>query len=72
MAGCECLEKCAFFHDRMENMPAMAEMLKNRYCLGDYRACARHRVFERLGREAVPGDLFPADAEYADRILSAG
>jgi hypothetical protein len=69
MNQCECLAGCPFFHDKMENMPAMADIFKKRYCLGDSLTCARHRVFEARGREFVPMDLFPNDNEYAETIL---
>jgi hypothetical protein len=71
MNQCECLGGCPFFHDKMENMPAMADIFKNRYCLGENLSCARHRVFEALGREHVPSDMFPNDSEYADSLLVA-
>jgi hypothetical protein len=69
MADCECLPKCPFFHDKMENMPSMAEMLKERYCKGDWSACARHQIFETLGRENVPSDLFPNQQDVAAEML---
>ena len=70
MAECECLATCPFFNDQMISMPAMAELQKNRYCLGDWGACARHMVFAEFGREAVPTDLFPNERERAERILT--
>lgn len=71
MGDCECLPKCAFFHDKMENMPSMSEILKARYCQGDWAECARHQVFARLGREGVPGDLFPNQQDRVADLLSA-
>ncbi len=71
MNECECLPKCPFFHDKMDNMPAMADIFKRRYCLGDNLSCARHRVFEARGRERVPSDMFPNDGEYAETVLVA-
>ncbi len=71
MSSCECLANCPFFHDKMENMPAMADIFKNRYCRGDSLSCARHQVFVRLGKEKVPFDMFPNDASYADVLLMA-
>ena len=70
MTDCECLAKCPFFNDRMENMPGMADLYKQNYCHKDYAQCARYRVFKALGRENVPPDLFPNDAEGADAILN--
>jgi hypothetical protein len=70
MAQCELTEKCIFFNDKMANMPAMADIYKQRYCGTDSSLCARYRVFEVLGRENVPADLYPNDAEGATRILA--
>lgn len=70
MAECECLEKCPFFNDRMDNMPGMTELYKQSYCLDNYPSCARYRVFNVLGRDKVPPDLFPNDTGKADAILN--
>jgi len=72
MADCECLPNCAFFYDKMENMPSMSNILKQRYCQGDWAMCARHQVFEALGREFVPSDLFPNQAERVAGVIAAG
>lgn len=69
MTDCACLEKCPFFNDQMADMPAIAELQKSRYCLGDWSSCARHMVFEKLGRESVPSDLFPTQQDRAITIL---
>ena len=69
MADCECLPRCPFFHDKMENMPGMATILKNRYCRGDSSTCARHLVFRVAGSENVPGDLFPNENEKAHELV---
>lgn len=69
MADCECLAGCPFFFDKMENMPSMADIYKRNYCQGDSANCARHRVFERLGKGGVPSDLYPNDSLRADEIL---
>jgi hypothetical protein len=72
MANCELLEKCLFFNDKMGNRPGMAEMYKKKYCRGDNSDCARHMVVEAMGREKVPTNLFPNQADEAKRIISAG
>jgi len=68
---CTCLEACPFFHDRMKNMPSMAGVLKQLFCTGDWKSCARCMVFSELGREAVPSDLFPDETDRANAILQA-
>ena len=69
MANCECLEGCIFFHDRMAQKPAMAEVYKQKYCLTDNSQCARHMVFRRLGKGTVPADLYPNQVERAAELL---
>ncbi len=69
MSDCTCLSACPFFLGKMANMPSMSEMLKQRYCHGDWEKCARYRVFAEFGRENVPSDLFPNENERADQVL---
>ena len=70
MADCECLEGCPFFNDKMSAKPSMANILKKKYCKGEYRACARYMVFSKLGKPAVPPDLYPNEKEKAEAILA--
>jgi hypothetical protein len=70
MAECDRLPTCIFFNDRMENMPAVAALLKRKYCQGDFRSCARFRVAEKVGSTGVPSNLFPQDSATADRIVA--
>lgn len=69
MADCECLSRCPFFLDRMANMPALADMMKESYCQGDFLSCARYQVFKALGPAQVPADLFPNMMEEAQALL---
>lgn len=69
MAECEKLETCPFFSDKMDNMPAMAEIIKRKYCLGSNADCARFTVLQALGPGTVPSDLFPGDMDYATRVI---
>ena len=70
MSDCECLEKCPFFNDKMENMPATTEMYKKRCCKENFEKYARYMIFKKLGREKVPADLFPNHTERAEQILT--
>ena len=72
MADCDCLPGCPFFHDRMANMPALANIMKKKYCQGDFMACARHLVKEAMGKENVPGNLFPNQQDIANGLIAAG
>jgi hypothetical protein len=61
MAECECLPGCPFFNDKMKEKPATAQTYKNNYCLGgENDKCARHQIKVALGKENVPGDLYPS------------
>ena len=69
MADCECLPTCIFFNDKMKNKPASAEQFKRNYCRGDNKDCARFQVFQALGKENVPTDLFPNQPDRAKKII---
>lgn len=69
MANCELIEGCIFFNNKMANMPATAELVKQKYCRGEFASCARHMVFKALGRSRVPLDLFPQQADEAREII---
>ena len=71
MADCECLPRCPFFNDKMAQKPAMAQMYKKQFCRGDASTCARHMIFTQMGKEAVPVDLYPNQADRARKILLA-
>ncbi len=71
MVECELLSSCIFFNDKMADMPATAEMMKNRLCRGNKLECARYMVSQQLGRAKVPHDLYPNDIERAKFIISS-
>ena len=70
MAECECLKGCPFFNGKMKENAGMAGLYKNKYCLGDNRQCARYQVFTKLGRAAVPDDLYPNMQDRARALLA--
>jgi len=72
MADCECLPGCVFFNDKMQNMPAAANLLKKRLCRGDNAKCARHMVLSALGRAKVPPDLSPNQVDRATELIASG
>lgn len=53
----------------MADMPATAELMKKRYCLGDETSCARYMVLRKKGRDQVPAGLFPNQLGEAQRIM---
>lgn len=70
MSKCECLDWCPFFNDKLENMPALSEFYKQKYCTVDYNKCARYMVFKDLGKEKVQNDLFPNIESYAKKLIN--
>lgn len=70
MTECDKLTTCIFYTDRMDDMPAAAELMKMKYCLGEFEICARHRVEARLGSTCVPKSLCPEESALADRIVA--
>ncbi|WP_235619914.1 hypothetical protein [Megalodesulfovibrio gigas] len=69
MANCEMLLKCIFFNDKMANKPGTANLMKEKYCKGDFQECARYKVCKTLGRDKVPGDLFPSQMDRVRQLL---
>jgi len=68
MADCEKLKQCPFFRAELAYMPKTAARLKETYCRGDSRGCARYLVVSN--GILPPADLFPNDREQALKILS--
>ena len=69
MADCECMPTCLFFNDKMAETPATADMLKQRFCLGDKNGCARYMVRSALGKDKVPSELYPNQKEKALHLI---
>ena len=67
---CEELSTCIFFNDRMESMPAVADLLKTQYCQNEFAECARLKVAARVGGSHVPADLYPSDHSRAAWFLA--
>ena len=71
MAKCQLIAGCLFFNDKMQNMPAISGIYKKNYCQGDNSNCARFMVFQALGREKVPEDLFPNQRDRAETLIKS-
>ena len=72
MSDCECLAGCLFFNDQMKGMESVKDMMKRKYCKGESKDCARHMVFETLGKPRVPANLIPNQVERARQIIAQG
>lgn len=68
MTHCELIPSCIFFNDKMSHMPSTADMMKRKYCRGDFSRCARLIVFRARGRNGVPADLGPGDTIRARQL----
>jgi len=55
MGDCTFLEKCPFFNNL--NLPSTGEILKKRYCKGEYEKCERYKL-KTAGKD-VPEKLWP-------------
>jgi len=70
MANCECLAGCPFFNDKMPDTEGLGAMIKKKYCQGDNSNCARYMIFKKLGKAAVPANLYPNMQDRANEILA--
>jgi len=70
MAQCECLQGCPFFNDKMKDTEGLGALYKEKYCLGNNADCARYMVFQKLGKPAVPHNLYPNMYDRAKEILA--
>ncbi len=69
MPLCICMPTCPFYNDKMARMPAMAERMRQHYCLTDNQDCARFMVRNALGAERVPPDLLPDETDRAKALI---
>lgn len=67
---CELSNTCIFFNDKMPDMPAVAGYLKDKYCRGTFKTCARFQIYSEFGRENVPSGLFPNEEEMVPGIAT--
>ena len=64
---CPMVGGCAFFNNRMTNMPSAAKMFKNTYCQGNYETCARYRVKQATG--VAHETLMPNQSDDVNRLI---
>jgi len=70
MSDCQYSEACQFLHNNVKDMPSIAEIFKQRYCISSPHTCARYQVFEELGRRHVPENLFPNQIDRVQGIIT--
>lgn len=69
MQKCEMIETCPFFNDKMASMPSTSEVFKMMYCNDNYAGCARFIVRMEIGKDKVPGDLFPNQVDRVPALI---
>ncbi len=70
MAECECKPGCPFFNDKMSDQTGLGSSFKRQYCMGDNKGCARYMVFKKMGKAAVPINLYPNMKDRALEIMA--
>jgi len=70
MADCTQLEQCKYFNEVLVTMPTVAEMMKERYCMGDPEQRARKIVLHAVGKKCVPLELAPKNVKRAHTIIA--
>lgn len=69
MSMCEKQEACPFFNDKMENMPSVAALLKQKFCMADKEGCARYMVAS--SGLLIPSSLFPNQLDKAKCLIAS-
>ena len=82
MADCDKIGNCRFVIDRMQSMPALAELFRRRLCKGDNSECARYQLYKFLHNSRyevnedmeekiaiLSSNLFPNELERLKQII---
>lgn len=72
MYKCTFWGDCPFFSEMMQDMPLASDRLRKVYCNGKFTECARYMVYSKLGKQAVPYDLYPSMVTRAQMIIEKG
>lgn len=68
---CRWAGSCPFFSDPVGYSPEMGTLFIERFCNGEYHACARFVGRTVMGVGAVPDEMLPTDFPQLDRLLIA-
>ena len=70
MANCPLIEYCVFFNDEMADKPDLiSKSFKIRFCQVSNEQCARWQIFNTLGMEGVPRNLYPNESHRILKII---
>lgn len=64
MTTCNYKTSCDFYNDRLDSIPALAELMKENYCLGNFLACARYAFAKANGCSKVPDHILPNEHDF--------
>lgn len=67
--GCDRLEGCPFYHDKMPLKHGVGTIFKTKYCNDNFEQCARYKVSQKVGAQFVPNSLYPNMNDVADGII---
>jgi hypothetical protein len=68
MSRCEIHGDCWFYKSTIDPQSQAFELLQ-KYCHGDYSACARYQFSQSLGNFYVPKGLLPNDVRRIKPVL---
>ncbi len=66
---CPYVSKCIFFEDKMSHIPTIVTLMQESYCKNNFKECAIFIIFNNLGSNYIPTDLFPHEYSRAMDIL---
>ena len=67
---CSYLDLCGFIRVNLIETPNLIRRIKSNYCTKvAYIKCARFRVHQSLGADAVPPLMFPDQIDWAQQII---
>lgn len=67
---CEISSGCVFFLNKTPDNLDYEDLINN-YCINNNLHCARYMVFQVLGLDKVPPDLYPQDKTRAYEVIAA-
>lgn len=70
-SNCECFETCDLFNTSISKLPSTSKSFQDKFCHLNHKSCARYMVFEKLGKDEIPKDLFPNERGRALELIGA-
>ena len=69
MRDCDYIPECTFYHDKLDNMPPIAEFMKMEYCHKHSHLCARKIYYVAKSIGTAPVDLMPNETDKVKFIM---